>query len=43
LRTKSGDAHIVPELETEETTPPVIDLIEALKASVEAAKQARAG
>jgi DNA end-binding protein Ku len=43
LRSKSVDAHIVPELETEETTPPVIDLIEALKASVEAAKQARAG
>ena len=43
LRSKSGDAHIMPELETEETTPAVIDLIEALKASVEAAKQARAG
>lgn len=43
LRTKAGDAHIVPELETEETAPAVIDLIEALKASVEAAKQARAG
>ena len=43
LRAKAGDAHVVPEPEAEETAPAVIDLIEALKASVEAARQARAG
>ncbi len=43
LRAKSGEAQVLREPEDEEAAPPVIDLIEALKASVEAARQARAG
>jgi DNA end-binding protein Ku len=43
LQAKSGEAQVLQEPEEEEAEPPVIDLIEALKASVEAARQARAG
>lgn len=43
LQAKAGEAQVLREPEEDETEPPVIDLIEALKASVEAARQARAG
>jgi DNA end-binding protein Ku len=42
LRTKAGDAFVVPEPEVEVASPAVVDLMEALEASVEAAKRARA-
>jgi DNA end-binding protein Ku len=42
LRSKSGEARVVQEPE-EELPSPVIDLMEALKASVEAAREARGG
>ncbi|MFN2489217.1 MAG: Ku protein [Actinomycetota bacterium] len=41
LRSKAGRAQVLPEPE-ERTATPALDLMEALKASVEAAKQARA-
>lgn len=40
LRSKSGEAHVLPEPEAE-IMAPAFDLLEALEASVEAAKQAR--
>jgi DNA end-binding protein Ku len=43
LRAKAGEAQDVVERERDEAVPPVVDLIEALKASVEAARQARTG
>ena len=43
LQAKSGEAQVLREPDEDESEPPVIDLIEALKASVEAARQARAG
>jgi DNA end-binding protein Ku len=42
LRSKIDDAQVVPPEPEEELPSPAIDLMEALKASVEAAKQARA-
>jgi DNA end-binding protein Ku len=42
LRSKSGDAFIQPRLEEETPPPAVADLMDALKASVEVAKRARA-
>jgi Ku protein len=42
LRSKAGEARTVAEEEKEETVSPAVDLLEALKASVEAAKAARA-
>jgi DNA end-binding protein Ku len=41
LRSKAGDARAVPEPPDEARPSPVVDLIEALQASVEAAKRAR--
>jgi DNA end-binding protein Ku len=43
LRSRSGSARVVQEPEEEELVSPAIDLMEALKASVEAARQARGG
>jgi DNA end-binding protein Ku len=43
LRSKVGEARVVPEPEEEELPSPAIDLMKALEASVAAAKEARAG
>ncbi|MGH2750067.1 MAG: Ku protein, partial [Actinomycetota bacterium] len=43
LHSKAGDAIVIPETDEESAVSPAIDLMEALEASVEAARRARAG